>query len=158
MRTYIVVSVLDKERDALALCALPARVALQLVLGRGDIVHQLAVCEAAARQRMDDGGALGVVLLDGLEDGQAGERGRHSDTYGRDSRARALGEQLCRVPGKRAREEIARPHGNGSAQDQRIRFQMQGVGQRQLCGGAVLGLSRPLQSCRPPIDVLLGLN
>lgn len=136
MRTYIVVSVLDQERDARALCALPAGIALQLVLGRGDIVDQLAIREAAARRRVDDGGALGVVLLDGLEDGQAGQGGRHSDYNGG---TRALGKGGCLVPGERVREEIACPHGDGSAQDQHIRFrlQMQGVGLRQLCGGAV---------------------
>lgn len=139
MRTYIVVAVLDQERDALALCALAARVALQLVLGGGDVVDQLAIGEAAAGQRVDDGRAPGVVLLNGLEDGQAGQGGRHSEKH---SGVCAAGRDGGRVPAKRAREEmeVARPHGNGGAQDQRIRLQMQGVGRRQSCGGAVLGL------------------
>ena len=161
MRTYIVVSVLNQERDARALCALAAGIALQLVLGRGDIVDQLAVREAAARRRVDDGGALGVVLLDGLENGQAGQGGRHSDCNGGTG---ALGKGGCLVPGERAREgEIACPHGDGSAQDQHIRFrlQMQGVGLRQLCGGAVTavqpasqswGCSRGCSHCTEPCD------
>ncbi len=80
MRTYIVVSILYQERDALALCTLPACVPLQLVLRSGNIVDQLAVCEASPGQGVDDGGALGIMLLDGLEDGQAGERGCHSES------------------------------------------------------------------------------
>lgn len=144
MRTYIVVPVLDQERDARALCALAARIALQLVFGCGDIVHQLAVREPAAGQGVHDGGALGVMLLNGLEDGQTGQGGRHSDSDGRWSgKTKALGKGSGRVPGKRAREEIARPHGNDGAQDQRIRLQMQGVGLRQLCGGAV----QPASQC-----------
>lgn len=119
MRTYIVVSVLYQERDALALCALAACVALQLVFGSSDIVDQLAVCEPSAGQRVDDRGALRVVLLDGLEDGQAGQGGRHSN---KDCGTRTLGKGGWRVSGKRAREGIARPHGDGSAQDQRIRI------------------------------------
>lgn len=128
MRTYIVVPILYQERDAGALCALAARVALELVFGCGDIIDQLAVREAPSGQRVDDGGALRIVLLDGLEDGQAGKRGRHSNKRGR---TRAGGEDSGRVPCERARQEVACPHGSGRAQDQRIRFQMQGVGQRQ---------------------------
>jgi hypothetical protein len=37
------------------------------VLCGSDIVEQLAVREAAAGKRVDDGGGVGVMRLDGLE-------------------------------------------------------------------------------------------
>jgi hypothetical protein len=89
---------------------------------------------------VDDGGALGVVLLDGLKDGQAGERRSHSDGDKRTrTRTRAAGKERCRcrVPAEGTEEGSVRPHGHGSAWDQRIRLQMQAVGERQLCGGCV---------------------
>jgi len=72
MRTYIVVAVFHQERDALSLCTLPIAAPLQLVFCSSDVVDELAVCEGPARQRVDNGSALRVVLLDGLKDGQAG--------------------------------------------------------------------------------------
>ena len=103
MRTYIVVAVLDEEGNALAGGAVAARVLLQAELGRGHVVEQLAVGEGAAGQRVHDGGAAGVVRVDGGEEGQAGQRRRHSD-------ARTL-SRAGEAAGEGAGEEAASPHG-----------------------------------------------
>lgn len=73
MRTYIVVPVFHQEGYSLALCALSIRVPLQLVLGSSDIVDQLPIGEGPARERVYDGGTVRMVLLDGFEDGEAGQ-------------------------------------------------------------------------------------
>ena len=76
--TYIVVSILDEEGDAGALEAVGGGLGLQTVLCSGHVVEQLAICEAAAGERVDNGRGGGVVGLDGLKDGQAGQRRSHS--------------------------------------------------------------------------------
>lgn len=70
--TYIVIPILNQKRNALACRTLPARIFLQLILRRRNIIHQLAIREATPRDRMYHSRRLGIVLLDGLEDGQAG--------------------------------------------------------------------------------------
>ena len=47
MRTYIVIPVLDQERDSLPRRALAARVTLQLVLCGRHVIDQLSVREGA---------------------------------------------------------------------------------------------------------------
>jgi hypothetical protein len=68
-RTYIVVPILDEESNAGALDAGrgSGSLSLQAVLCGSDIVEQFAVREAAAGKRVDNGGGVGVMRLDGLE-------------------------------------------------------------------------------------------
>jgi len=100
----------------LALCALPAAVPLQLVLGSSDIVYKLAVREGPPGKRVDDGRALRIVLLDGFEDGEAGQRGCHSHGIeGSVCDGWAAMAVVCRqryfVSCQGASEKITRPHG-----------------------------------------------
>jgi len=78
-RTYIVISILDQKRYALSLRALPTRIPLQLVLCSRDIIHQLPIREGPARQRVYDGSALRITILERVEEGQAGQRRCHPD-------------------------------------------------------------------------------
>lgn len=72
MRTHIVVTVFHQEGYPLALGAGAIAVPLQFVLCGGDIIDEFSVCKRAARKGVNNRGALGIVLLYGLEDGQAG--------------------------------------------------------------------------------------
>lgn len=115
MRTYIVVAVFHQEGDPLALGAVSASVLLQLVLGRGNVIHQLSIGEGASGQRMHHGCALRIVFLDGLEDGQAGQcrcHPHHVDRSGAGERVKGgRGGQGDAVACESASEEVARPHG-----------------------------------------------
>lgn len=93
----------------MALCALPAAVPLQLVLGSSDIVYKLAVREGPPGKRVDDGRALRIMLLDGFEDGEAGQRGCHS--HGIEGRMAVVCRQRYFVSCQGASEKITRPHG-----------------------------------------------
>jgi hypothetical protein len=79
MRTYIVVSVLYHERNALAsntTLILP-RLFQQALFGYRHIAQQRAVGESDAGVVVDDGCGRGIVLADGLEEGRALESGCH---------------------------------------------------------------------------------
>ena len=74
MRTYIVVTVLDKKRQSLPVQVLSSYIAGELTLGCNDVFQELAISEAPAGQGVDYGSALAVMFGDSLEYRQSGER------------------------------------------------------------------------------------
>lgn len=69
--TDVVVAVLDHKGHALAVEVVRLAGGLDhLIPDLADVAEQLAIAEAAARERVDDDGGLGVVLGDRLEDGE----------------------------------------------------------------------------------------